>query len=310
MNRISTSSSYLAVIANLNDAQARQIQAGQQVSSQKKAEDLKGYARNAETLTAMQSVATQIQGFIDQSDVLADRFTAQDTALNQLADSVGNMRQSITDAIASGRGDTLMQDLRGYFTDTIAALNAKSNGKYLFAGGQIDSMPVSATSIGDLTTAPSLASLFHNDQFKATNRLDETSSIQGGFLADQLGQPLFQALQTIVQYDQTAGQGPLTGQLSQTQIAFLQSTLAGMDTVHDNLTNQAAMNGSYQRRIDDNKTDLVARQTTIKNMMGGITDVDVAEAVSRLQMAQTAVQASAQVFQGLQSSSLLNFLRL
>ena len=45
-------------------------------------------------------------------------------------------------------------------------------------------------------------------------------------------------------------------------------------------------------------------------MMGNVTDVDVAEAISRLQMAQTAVQASAQVFQGLQSSSLLNFLRL
>ena len=56
--------------------------------------------------------------------------------------------------------------------------------------------------------------------------------------------------------------------------------------------------------------DTPARQTTIENMMGGVTDVDVAEAISRLQQAQIAVQASAQVFQGLQQSSLLNFLRL
>jgi len=308
MNRISTSSSYLAVIANLNDAQARQIQAGQEVSSQKKADDLKGYARNAETLTAMQSVSTRIQGFIEQSDVLSDRFTSQDTALNQLADSAGNMRQSITDAIASGRADTLMQDLRGFFTDVIAALNTRNQGKYIFAGGQIDTQPVSATSLSDVTTAPSIASLFHNDQFKANNRLDETSTIQGGFLADQLGTPLFNALQTIVNYDQPPT-GPLNGQLSQTQIAFLQNQIAGLDTIHDNLTNQAAMNGSYQRRVDDNKADLNSRLTTMKSMIGNVTDVDPAEAISRLQMAQTAVQASAQVFQGLQSSSLLNFLR-
>ena len=55
MNRISTAGSYLSVIANLNEAQARQIQAGSEVSSQKKADDLKGYARSAETLTAMQA---------------------------------------------------------------------------------------------------------------------------------------------------------------------------------------------------------------------------------------------------------------
>lgn len=310
MNRISTSSSYLSVIANLNDAQVRQLQAGQEVSSQKKASDLKGYARSAETLTAMQQVSTRLQGFIDQSDVLADRFTAQDGALTQLADTVGNIRQSITDAIASGRADTLMQDLRGYFTDALGALNTKSQGKYLFSGGQINTQPVSATSMYDLTTAPTIGGLFHNDQFQASNRLDESSSIQGSFLADKLGTPLFNALKTIQAYDETPPNGPVDGQLSQTQVTFLQQQLAGLDAIHEDLTNQAAINGSYQRRIDNSRNDLKGRQTTITNMMGGITDVDVAEAVSRLQQAQVAVQASAQVFSGLQSSSLLNFLKL
>src|SRR5204863_2524737 len=115
---------------------------------------------NAETLTAMQAVSTRLQGFIDQSDVLADRFTAQDTALVQLADSVGNIRQAITDAIASGRADTLMQEIRGFFTDAVGALNSRNQGKYLFAGGQLDTMPVSATSMYDLTTAPTVGSLF------------------------------------------------------------------------------------------------------------------------------------------------------
>ena len=310
MNRISTSSSYLAVIANLNDAQARQIEAGRQVASQRKADDLKGYARSAETLTAMQAVSTRLQGFIEQSDVLADRFTSQDSALNQLADSVGNMRQTITDAIASGRGDTLMQELRGFFSDAVGALNSRNQGKYIFAGGQIDTQPVSATSMSDLTTSPTIAALFHNDDFKAVNRLDETATISGRFLADDLGTPIFNALKTIETYDQTPPNGPLTGALTQTQINFLQTQIAGLDTIHEDLTNSAAINGSFQRRIDDNKADLEGRQTTIQNMMGNVTDVDVAEAISRLQMAQTAVQASAQVFQGLQSSSLLNFLRL
>jgi flagellar hook-associated protein 3 FlgL len=43
-------------------------------------------------------------------------------------------------------------------------------------------------------------------------------------------------------------------------------------------------------------------------VLGGITDVDMAAAVSRLQLAQTAMQASAQVFATLQGSSLLSVL--
>ena len=44
-------------------------------------------------------------------------------------------------------------------------------------------------------------------------------------------------------------------------------------------------------------------------MVGGITDVDMAEAVTRLESAKLAVQASAQVFASLQNSSLLNVLK-
>ncbi|CAN5263846.1 flagellin [soil metagenome] len=309
MNRVSTASTYLTVVANLNAAQARQLKAGTEVSSQKKADDLKGYSRSAETLTAMRAVQTRVEGYIDQSDVLSDRFTSQDTALTQIADSAGSARQTITDAIASGRADTLMQELRGYFTDTVAGLNAKSQGKYLFAGGQVNTLPVTATAMTDLTAGPPISTLFQNDQFQAVSRLDETTTLNGSFLADQVGTPLFQAFQAIQAFDQGAG-GPLTGQLTQAQVTFLQGQIATFDTVHDTLINTAAVNGSYQRRIDDNKTDLSGRKTTLETMIGGVTDVDPADAISRLQQAQIAVQASAQVFSGLQSSSLLNYLKL
>lgn len=312
MNRISTSSSYLSVIANLNQAQLRQMQAGDQVSSQKKGDDLKDYARSAETLTAMNSVRTRLQGFIEQSDVLADRFTSQNVALTKLADTVVGARQAITDALASGRADTLMQELRGFFTDAVAALNSRNQGKYLFSGGALNTLPVTATSMSDLTGTPAVADLFQNDDFKAISRLDETTTINGSFLAEELGTELFEAFKLIQAADQQIpgpGPGPFNGQLTEAQMNFLSSTLDDFDQVHASIVNQAAVNGSYQRRIEDNHADLVARDNTLAAMIGGVTDVDVAEAISRLQQAQMAVQASAQVFSGLQSSSLLNYLR-
>ena len=45
MDRVSTSGNYSVVLANLMAAQQRQLDAGTQVSSEKKAQDLKGYSR-------------------------------------------------------------------------------------------------------------------------------------------------------------------------------------------------------------------------------------------------------------------------
>ena len=70
----------------------------------------------------------------------------------------------------------------------------------------------------------------------------------------------------------------------------------------------AAQGGNIQSRVDAAATTQTDRQTTLKTMLGNITDVNIAEAASALTQAQTAVQASAQVFNTLKGMSLLNYL--
>ena len=307
MNRISTSGTYTTVLANLADSQTRQITAGQQISSQKIAQDFKGYAGKSETLTAMQSVKAKVAGLVDQNKVLVARFADQDTALNQITDATQTARDAIASALASGRVDTLMQQVGGALADATAGLNTKSQGVYLFAGGQVTTQPVSVTALSDLTAAPSIASLFHNDQLVVKNQIDETSSVSGGMLASNIGAGLMQAFKD-VQAFQESGSGPFTGQITSAQRTFLEGELAKFDTEHTNLVNTTAQNGTTARRIDDAGIALGKRSDMLDGMLGDITNVNMAEAVSRLQFAQVAVQASAQVFTTLRSSSLLNYL--
>lgn len=308
MNRVSTANGYTTVLANMNDAQLRQIRAAAEVSSQKKGDNLKDYARNAETLTAMKAVQTRVAGFLEQNRVLTDRFATQDIALNQVADATEGARQAITEALASGRGDTIMQELRGFFADAVSGLNTKSQGKYLFAGGQLNTQPVTATAMSDLSAAPSVAGFFQNDQFIAESRLDETSSIDGAFLADDLGTDVFNAFRTIQLFEESPA-GSFGGDLTDAQRTFLESQLITLDAAREGLVNKAAQNGAYERRIAAAKVDLESRATTLEGMVGDITDVDVPAAIMRLQQAQTAVQAGAHVFAALQNSSLLNYLQ-
>ncbi|CAN5314358.1 flagellin [soil metagenome] len=307
MTRVSTSGNFGVMTSNLMRAQVLQNVAGEQVSSQKNANDLKGYAKNAEVLTAMRSAQAKVAGFLEQTTQVSNRLDMQDTSIGQVSDGVQSARDSIANAVAAGSAETMMQALSGAFGDVIQGLNAKSNGRYLFSGAKSDTQPTTATSMADLTAAASTASLFQNDQYITSNRIDDSTSVDTGVLADKLGTGVFNAFKQVQAY--VDANGPFTGKLTQAQTTFLSGLLPTFDAVRTTLVTDQSKNGLNQARFDTAKTDLSNQADTLQTMVGGITDVDMAEAVTRLESAKLAVQASAQVFASLQNSSLLNVLK-
>lgn len=309
MNRISTGSNYSAVLANLMAAQQRQVEAGAQVSSQKNGDDLKSFAKNAEILTAMKSVDARTQSYLDQNALIADKLGTQDTALSQVGDAATGVRQAMAEAIASSRADTLVEDLQAYFRNAAEGLNARHGGKYLFAGGQIDTRPMTATSLSDLTTpATVVADFFKNDRYVTQAKVDDATVVDTGLLADDIGSAMMQSFKDFQTFEEGVD-GPFAGELTDAQRTFLEGQLAAWDQIHSSITNITGRNGMISKRVETVKGDLENRSTSIKAMVGGIVDVDMAKAAVNLQAAGIAVQAAAQVFNSLQQSSLLNFLK-
>jgi flagellar hook-associated protein 3 FlgL len=309
VSRVSTGGNYSAVLANLISAQQRQMDAGTKVASQKNGSDLKDYARNAEMLTAMRSIETRLGAFTEQNKLVSDRLTTQDFALSQVADAAQIARQAIAESIASGRVDTLMQDMQAAFRNGVEGMNARYGGKYLFAGGQVNTAPFSATSLSDLTIpATNVADYFHNDSYIAQAKVDDSTVVDLGFLADAFGTGMMEAFKAIQTFEEGVD-GPFNGELTDNQRTFLESQLSVWDAAYKDLVNVGGRNGMVQSRVDSVREDLVARTNSIKGMVGEIVDADMSEAVSNLQQAQISVQAAAQVFVALQESSLLNVLR-
>jgi flagellar hook-associated protein 3 FlgL len=305
-NRISTASAYNSILTNLMNAQVAQAKAGNQISSSETATDLEGYGTGAETLTALQSTATQVTGYLNNTQMVSAKLSTQDNALTEVASSADSALQSVTQALASGNGTTLMASLQASFSNAVDGLNSTFNGEYLFSGGQVNTQAVSAASLSDLTANP-IASLFHNDQRVTSTQLDANTSVSTGFLASDVGTPLFQALAAIEAYNQGPG-GPISGNLTTAQATFLTSQISGLDTVESNLNNVAAQNGQAQNVVTNAQTDLTQRQTMLQNLVGNITSADLAQATTNLQQAQLSIQAAGQVFQALNSASLLNSL--
>jgi len=308
VTRVSTPGNYSAILANLLAAQQRQMQAGDKVSTQKNGSDLKDYARDAEMLTAMRAVRTRIEVYQEQNTFISERLSTQDTALTRVADAAQETRQAISEALASGRVDTLMEDLEAQFRNAVEGMNVRYGGKYLFAGGQVDTRPVTATTLADLTSGPPIASFFQNDDFLTSAKVDEATSVSMGVLADDLGTAMMVAFQNIQAFHE-GGSGPFSGAMTAAQRTFLENQLATWDGIREDVTNVAARNGMIQKRVETVADDLQTRHNAISGMIGDITDADMAEAAAQLQQAQLSVQAAAHVFSSLQESSLLNILK-
>jgi flagellar hook-associated protein 3 FlgL len=308
VTRVTTPGNYSAVLANLLAAQQRQMEAGDKVATQRNGNDLKDYARNSELLTAMKSVQSRLGVYQDQNQLIADKLATQDTGLTRVADAAQSIRQIMSEAIASGRVDTLVEDIQAQMSNATEGMNARYGGKYLFAGGQVDTRPVTATTLADLTSGPPISSWFKNDTFQVTAKLDEATNINTGVLASDIGTNMLTALQTFESFNQ-GGSGPFTGQMTAAQKTFLEGQLANWDTIRSDVTTIAAHNGANQKRVDTVGADLTSRQNSLAGMVGDITDADMGQAAADLQQAQLSVQSAAYVFQALQASSLINLLR-
>lgn len=307
MDRVTTFLASQSAMMNLLASESRQAEAQQQVSSGKIANDLKGYGHQAEALTAAKTLKSRVDGFVEGAKALAPKLQAQDLALTQVGDAATGARDAIANAIATGHSDGLMAALQSFFGQAAQALNTQFDGQYLFAGAQVGTPPVA---VSDMTQLPAAtpSTMFKNDQLKPVAQIDEATTLQTGFLASDVGQNLFDAFKQVQTFEQGAS-GPFNGELTQAQVTFLQGMLSTFKSAADGAVATTAQNGLLQNRVDDAEKTQTDRQQMLTNTIGDLSDVDLAEAVSRLTQAQTAVQASAQVFASLSNTSLLNFLR-
>ena len=89
VDRVSTAGTYSAILANLMAAETPSGPIAVEPSwpSGKNGDDLKSFANQAETLTAMKSVDARITNYQDQNTQIAAKLATQDQALSGIADA-------------------------------------------------------------------------------------------------------------------------------------------------------------------------------------------------------------------------------
>jgi flagellar hook-associated protein 3 FlgL len=318
MDRVSTTNSYNVVLSGILRAQQAQNEANTQLSTGKKATDLRGFASDSQTLVAARTVKVQTESYIKLNENLSRKLDTQNLYLTSTADVADTARQAIANAVANNTGSSLMETLKLQFSAAVESLNGQNEGQYLFSGSQTSTKPVSATSLSALTAPATVASIFQNDSEVQTSRLNDATSVTTGLTASDIGTDLMTVFKNIQDYyvantvtvpgPPSTTTYPFGSTLTPAETTFLNTQMQSFASAHSGLTDRAALNGAIANGVATTITSQKARVDSIDSMTSDLSGINEAETVSRLRLAQQAVQAGAQVFLALKSSSLLNYI--
>ena len=302
--RISTQAAAQSALMDLMRAQRETFDAREQLSTGKKADDLKGYATSAETILTARATQTRAEAFINSNQRLAARLEVQDLAYRELSDAANELRQSITTI----DGTAMMNNVEGAFDKVVTALSTKFAGSFVFSGVRTDAAPINASSLAELQAAtPDVSAIFQDAARRQSAQIDSETTLDVNRTASDVVGDLMGVFERLADFNQGPN-GPFDGQLTQAQQAFLQTEIANVIAAFDTINAAMAENGSKQARVEASIRSHQDRSDYLTTMISGLEDADMAEAATRLTQAQTAVEVSARTFATLTQVSLLSYL--
>ena len=116
------------------------------------------------------------------------------------------------------------------------------------------------------------------------------------------------AIKRIAEYDANVATGPFQSSLSPAQQTFLQNEVNNLRQIANNLTQVVAENGSRYKQVEGALERHDATHVYLQQFISDIEDVDVAEAISRLNQNQVATEASMELLSRIGRLSLLEFI--
>ena len=157
-----------------------------------------------------------------------------------------------------------MLDLEGQFQSIRGGLNMRHQGGYLFAGASTTTDAGRRRQPGRTGgRVPTSPTLFDNDTLKTASRVAEGTTLETGFLADELGTDMLGILRDIQTYHSTARIGPADAASStEAQKTFLTAQLSRLEQAGTAVVDKMAQTGSLAKQVES-ITDSHEAQKTV-----------------------------------------------
>lgn len=307
LDRVGTLSISQGLITEYGRIQTRTVKLQSQISSGKIGDNLADVKDKASVLVAAKQRAAGVESLLAATKEVSTRLDLQDLHLQKLTDITTRLRVSVGDAISTGRAGAFMEEVRGLYAEAVGVLNDRMNGNYLYGGTRTDVAPVSATDLAALAAAPSVASVLRNSDQVMSVTIDQSETVTVGVTASEVATDLLQMFKDIAGFDQGPS-GPLSSMLTPAQVTFLTSANVQIPSIQNGIAEFAALNGTRHEQVQRAAERHEAMSAYFAKFISDIEDVDLAEAVARLNRDQVAAEASGRMIAQLSETNLLKFL--
>jgi flagellar hook-associated protein 3 FlgL len=307
VDRIGTFMNSQLILAQMRRAAHELNESNRQVASGRVSDTYTGYGSQTAALEVARSSAARAEAHIAIANQVSSRLDLQNTQLVELGNVVDRARQAMMLALSQSDGTALMAQMEDIFDQAVAVLNAKDGSGYIYGGENDQTPPVTVSNLDELAALPSVDDAFANGTVARSARIGENRDVQVGLLASDLATELFTMLRDIKQFDQGVS-GPFGGTLTVAQDSFLGSQIQVAVNAQTTVNAEAAGNGDRYQLVQRALEDLAASSTVYQGFVAEIQDVDMGEAMSRLNQNFVGLQAALKVSATLGQLSLLNFM--
>ena len=276
-----------------------------QLSSGKEFQTYGEYGADALRLISAEGVFTRANAYQKASEIALSRHELMGASIETVAASVEDVRAGFARTLATGGAELLLPELETAAQRIISALNIELGGVHLFGGVDGSVPPVALSSLSDIGSAADLDAVF-NEGARASLAVEEGVSIDGGPVASALARRLFGELQELANAETALG--PFSGVLTDAQRAFIIDKNTAFSEIADDLYQTLGLSAVAQGQAADAVDRNIARRDLAEIVSAEIENTDIAEALSRLNQDQIALQASAQALARATELSLLNFI--
>lgn len=308
VGRVSSFGQQQLLIRSIFKNQQALFEDQRQVSTGKRVDDFKGLAGDTGTVLGSRSFQSRIETYQQTIDTIRGKLNANDVQIGGVLGAAEDLKESIQTVLANGNAQGFGELLEQTFGFTVNSLNTNIDGTYLFSGAETGTVPVNVTSLAELDTveaAGSTADVFDNASIAFEARIADGVSLEFGMLASDVATGFFDELLSLYRQDQAT---PFEGEITPTQFSFLQNALQSLTTSIEGLRTDQVSNGlSFERLevIDEQHSDSIV---FLETFIADLEDVNIAEAITRLNNDQVALEASFQAISSLNQLTLLRFL--
>lgn len=295
--RVATFASSDLLLKAAMRVQARQSEATLQQASGQVSSDYGGLGRTAGTVVSLEASISLSKAYASAAGTAADRVESMYDAVGKIITEITSMKATLASFATTSSDTGTLEVTAAEMLESIAAqMNTQLGGRYLFAGGAVDTAPVDLDALAT-ATSPSTADTgyYRGDDAIASVGVSAEQSVAYGVTADN---PSFEkALRALSLVANGGGDEATLSEASD----LLDEAIDGLAVVQTRLSLNAS---TLETAISDQQDYQSFADDLVTNLSG----VDIAEVAARMSVYEAQLQAAYAAIGNIAQLSLSKYL--